>query len=70
MVRKYTLTGEPYHEPPFTPEEEAHLQERVNQPPIAIFRSTPLWAWKPWEADEGVTAQESPQPPQEGPRRS
>jgi hypothetical protein len=64
MVQKYTLTGAPYCEPPYTPEEEAELQQRANQPPIAIYRPTRLWAWKPWEAEE-VAAQASQQPPQE-----
>lgn len=70
MVRKFTEEGIPYREPPFTPEEEAELQARVNHPPVTIVWSTPLRAWTPMEPAAKVTEQESPQPPQEEPHRS
>jgi hypothetical protein len=36
MVQKFTKDGHPYREPPYTPEEEADLYERMSRPPVAI----------------------------------
>ena len=41
MVRKKTKTGAEYHEPPYTPEEDADFYRRVGGGPLAFTRPGP-----------------------------
>ena len=40
MVRRITPKGTPYHEPPYTPEEEADRYRRVGRGPVTIVRGS------------------------------
>jgi hypothetical protein len=41
MVRRKTKTGAEYHEPPYTPEEDAEFYRRFGGGPIAFTRPGP-----------------------------
>jgi hypothetical protein len=56
MVRKRTKFGGYYHEPPYTPEEDAEFYRRFGGGPIAFTRPGPSHPAEPERSPEGRAA--------------
>lgn len=66
MVRVQAENGSFYHEPPYTPEEEADFYRRTGNGPVAILKDRDSPHGKaPPKASAAPTKKSPPQPPEE-----